>query len=344
MSNFNWGGAAGGAGSGAATGAMIGSVVPGLGTGVGALVGAGIGGLGGGLFGGNNTREVMPQLINPEEYQQALSTAQGAYNSNNEYMQNLMGQASGYRGQGSGFLQAYMNQDPASYNYDPMRAQNAFIAGAPQLQQLARSTVSDGSTDDLLRQERENIMQQVGDSFGGNPMSGAFAQSASQALASPLLQRSQAREQQISNLAGNLMGQSQGLLNQNFQRQADVDFQSQMMDRQRQLEAAQYMASLGGQAQQGAGTYANLAGQGLNMIGQLGQPVYATPDYVSQPSPWQQFMTGASQGTQLGANLAMLTGGFGGPQGQQTAPPEQPTQNTQQNPFQSGPYSPFFGG
>lgn len=261
---------------------------------------AALGGLGS-LF-RKDPKRVMPTLINPQQYQQGLQTASSAYNDNNMMMQGLLGEASALRGQGSGLLQQYLNQNPVSY--DPMAAQRAFLASAPQFQDLARETVGDYSTDDLLRQERENIMRQVGDQFGGTPTSGAFAGAASQALATPLLQRAQAREQAISSLAGGLMGQSQGLLNQNFL--ANAQFRRE--DQQRPLTAAEYLRSLAGQTTQEAGLYGNLASQGLGGLLSMTQPVYATPDYVSQRSPVSDFMTGAAQGLGMGANVATMFG------------------------------------
>lgn len=263
----------------------------------GLIVGGGalLGGAGG-LF-RREPRQVMPTLINPQQYQAGLDAMSGAYNENNALMQGLLGQAGGYRGQGSALLQQYLNQTPASY--DPMAAQRAFLGSVPQFQQVARDTVGDYATSDLLRQERDQIMQQVEGQFGGTPTSGAFAAAASQALANPLLQRAQAREQQISGLAGGLMQNAQGLFNQNFLNEAVM----RREDQQRPLTAAEYLRGLAGQATQEAGVYGGLAGQGLAGLAGLTQPVYATPDYVSPRSPFSDFLTGASQGAGAGLGV-----------------------------------------
>lgn len=258
---------------------------------------------------GREEKKYQPTLQNEEQYQQGLDTMSGAYNQHNEYMQGLMGEAAGHRGQGAGFLQQYMNQDPARFQLDPMAAQNAFLGGAPELQQLARSSVSDYAPDDFLRMERENILSQLGDSFGGNPNSGAFMGAASQAIATPLLQRAQAQEQMRSNLTGQLLGQSQGLLNQNFLQDAQGRYGAQLQDQQRYLNAAQGYSGLGGQALQGAGIHAGLAGQGLSGLASLTQPVYSTPTIHTQPSPWDRFMGVANDVTGLASNIASLAGG-----------------------------------
>jgi len=262
-----------------------------------------LGGLGG--LSKPSTKSVMPTLINPEQYQVGLDAMSGAYNENNALMQGLLGQSGGYRDQGMGFLQQYLQQTPETY--DPMRAQKAFLGSVPQFQQIARDTVGDYSTEDLMRQERDTIMQQVGDQFGGSPMSGAFAGAASQALATPLLQRGQAREQQIGGIASGLMQQSHGLLNQNFFNEAIM----RREDQQRPMTAAEYMLGLAGQSTQEAGVHGNLAGQGLAGLAGLTQPVYATPDYYTPRSPFSDFMTGALQGANAGASIATLGQGNG---------------------------------
>lgn len=251
-------------------------------------------------------KKVMPSLINEREYRQGLGAAQNAYNQNNAMMQGLLGQAAGYRGQGASLLNQYLGSQTPEYSYDPQAAQRAFLAGAPQLQQLARDTVSDGSTEDLLRQERERIVQEVGDTFGGTPTSGAFAQALGTGIATPLLQRSQAREQMISNLAGNLLGQSQGLLSQNYLNAAQMRYGEQEARLQQLLQGLQGTGALGQQALGEAGQYGQMAQQGLGLLGQLSQPVYATPDYVAQRSPFSDFMTGAAQGAGVGTNIAGL--------------------------------------
>jgi len=222
-----------------------------------------------------------------------------------------MGESAGYRGQAAGFLQQFMNQDPARYNLDPMAAQRSFLAGAPELQQLARSSVSDYAPDDLVRAERDNILEQLGASFGGSPNSGAFVGAASQALATPLLQRAQQQEQLRAQVMSQLLGQSQGLLNQNFLNQAQGNYQSQMDNRGRFLQAMQGATGLGGQAMQGAGIYGNLTGQALGGIAQLTQPVYSTPDYMYQPSMFEQFLNAGVQGAQIGLGVNAMSGGGG---------------------------------
>lgn len=317
MATYNWqqggAGAAGGAAGGAAVGAGIGLLGGPIGAGAGALLGAGIGG-GLGLLKGfeDKTERIMPELINRGEYNLGLGYAQGAYNDNNLRMQNLMGRWQGQQNTGMGFLSQYMNQPAAEYQYDPMAAQRLFLSQAPELQNLARRTVSDYAPDDLIRQEREMIMQQVGDTFGGSPRSGAFAQAASQALATPLLQRAQAQEQLRAQVAGQLLGTSQQNLNQNVLQAAQMGYQQQLADRARLLEGAQYMQGLGGQTLQGAGMYGQLAGQGLGMLGQLTQPVYATPDYRVTPGIGSTFFNTMGQVGQLGSGIAMLGGGGGG--------------------------------
>lgn len=265
-----------------------------------ALIGAGIGGLGSLLQ--PQAKEVMPSLINPEQYQQGLLAANSAYTNNNNLMQSMMGQAGAFQGQGSALLQRYLQQPGAADRYDPMAAQRAFLGGVPQLQNVARETVGDVNTEDLLRQEREMISQQVGDTFGGTVTSGAFGQALGQGMATPLLQRAQAREQTIANLAGSLMGNSQGLLNQNFLQQAMMGQQ----DTNRLLQGAQFASGQAGQALQGAGLYGQLAGQGFSGLMGLSQPVYATPDYVQQRNPFGDFLGGAAAGAGLGSNMAML--------------------------------------
>jgi hypothetical protein len=258
-------------------------------------------------------REVLPQLINESQYQQGLQQQRGAMMNAENLMRQQMAQAGNFMGQGAGFLQQYMQQDPAQFALDPMAAQRSFLAGAPELQQLARDTVSDVAPDEFLRQERENIMSQVGSAFGGSPRSGAFMGAASQALATPLLQRGQQQEALRSQLAGQLLGQSQAQSQQAALAQAQGQFTADQLANQRFLEASQGMLGLGGLAQQGVGTQAGLMQSALGNLAQMQQPVYATPDYV-QDSPLGSFLGGAVQGAGMGAlasNALGLEGGDG---------------------------------
>ena len=259
-----------------------------------------------------NQRAVMPSLINQEQYHQGLATQQDAMLNAQNLMRQQMAQAGNFMGQGAGFLQQYMEQDPAQFALDPMAAQRTFLAGAPQLQQLARQTVSDTAPDEFLRQERENIMQQVGAAFGGSPRSGAFMGAASQALASPLLARGQQQEALQAQLASQLLGQSQAQAQQAALAQAQGQFTADQLANQRFLEASQGMMGLGGLAQQGAGTQAGLMQAALGNLAQLQQPVYATPDYVQGGSPFGAFLGGAVQGAGMGAMASQAFQGGGG--------------------------------
>lgn len=269
--------------------------------------------IGGGLLGGlggllqRRPREVMPSLINSQQYQQGLNMQTGAYDNANNQMAQMMRQANAYGGQGAGFLQSYMNQDPAQFNYDPLAAQRAFLGGAPQLQDLAQSSMG-GTNEDLLRQEREMIMQQVGAGFGGSPRSGAYAQSASQALASPLLQRQSQMESNRLGLLGNLFNTSQNQLGQGFLTQAQGGFQADQENRNRFLQALQASQQQQATAMQGAGMFGNLAGGALGNLAQLQQPVYATPDYVTPFSRGANFFQGMMGGVGTGA---LAAGAFG---------------------------------
>lgn len=265
-----------------------------------------------GKFFSPDTQAVQPSLVNAAQYQKGLDTAYGAYNANNEQMQALTQTGQGQQQRGIGLIEQYLQRPAAEYQYDPMAAQRLFLSNAPQLQNLARESVSDYAPDDLLRQEREMIMQQVGDSFGGNPMSGAFAQSASQALASPLLQRAQAQEQMRANLMGSLYGTSQGNLNQNVLQAAQMGYQQELADRARLMEGAGYMQQAAGQTLGQAGLYGQLAGQSLGTIGQLTNPVYSTPDYRMTPSLWDQIYNRTNQVMTLGSNIATTSKNIGG--------------------------------
>lgn len=258
-----------------------------------------LGGLGG-LLSSRRPREVMPSLINQQQYQQGIGEQRGALMNAENLMRQQMGQAGNFMGQGAGFLQQFMQQDPAQFNFDPMAAQRAFLGGAPQLQQLASSAMG-GPSEDLLRQERDMVMRQVGGAFGGTPRSGAFAASASAGLAQPLLQRQQQMEAARTGLLGQLLGQSQAGLQQGMLAQAQGQFSADQLANQRFLEASQGMLGLGGLAQQGVGTQAGLMQSALGNLAQLQQPVYATPDFVQRPSPFGNFLQGAGQGLGLGA-------------------------------------------
>jgi hypothetical protein len=258
-----------------------------------------LGGIGG-LLSNRRPREVMPSLINQQQYQQGIGEQRGAMMNAENLMRQQMAQAGNFMGQGAGFLQQFMQQDPAQFDYDPMAAQRAFLGGAPELQQLATQSMG-GPSEDLLRQEREMIMRQVGAGFGGTPRSGAFAASAAQGMAQPLLQRQQQMEATRAGLTGQLLGQSQAGLQQAMLAQAQGRFGADQAANERALQASQGMLGLGGLAQQGVGTQAGLMQSALGNLAQLQQPVYASPDFVQRPSPFGGFFQGATQGLGLGA-------------------------------------------
>lgn len=293
----DWGkSAVGGAASGALTGFVSSGFNP-----LGALAGGIGGGLMGGFSGSGEAEEIMPSLINADQYGSALNLAQGMYNNNTDLMRQMMGRSGTYSDMASNLLNQYTSSPDVAYNYDPTQANKTFLSMTPQLQNLVRESIPDYSNEDLLRQERDMIMSQVSDTFGGNPNSGAFVGAATQALANPLLQRAQAQQQMQANLLGSLYGQTLGGLQQGYSQQAGGELEAALANRNALLQAMQSYGSLGQLAQSGASMYGQLAGQGMNMMGNLSQPVYATPDHVLNPNPVANAMgTGSQFGALMG--------------------------------------------
>jgi len=299
---YDWNAGLRGAGQGAATGLVASSWLPVPGARlIGTAVGAGLGLLSG-FGGGDKVEEVSPTLLNPEQYQEGLDTASGTYNDYNALMQGMMAQSSGYGRQGSSLLQQYLMQPDAQYRYDPMEAQREFLRSAPQLQALARDSVGDGDLTEYLREERSNIANQVGDTFGGNRKSGAYMASASQALATPMIERANYLSGLRAQLMGQLMGNSQQMLNQNYLQQAQGDYNQQMDNRNRYLSGVTGYQGLADNAMQGANVYGSMAQTGLSGLLNMSQPIYSTPDYKVTPGA----LSGLSQGLGDAATILSL--------------------------------------
>lgn len=209
------------------------------------------------------------QVGTPEDVSQVNPFAQNAFNF---FSQGLGGPG--------GFAQQAVSQ------FDPLAAQNAFIAGAPGLQNIALGATSPLAQSQLAlgNQLAGTAVQNVASQFGaqGIPISSsAFARQAAgaagQAQAGALANIVQAQ----TGLAGQLLGGGQQQLGQQFLAQPGFGLQA-----------------------------AGLQGQGLSA---LGRPEFFQPQFVQeqQQGGLGDIFGGVASGASAGAGIGSIIPGLG---------------------------------
>lgn len=265
---FNWGGAFGGAASGAGMGASLGPW--------GAAGGALLGGVAGGLMGSKDKQQfVNPYQANPF-FEQQYGRLEGLMGNYTNATRQGLSRAGGYDQRVSQLLNQLTSFDAES-NYDPDAATNEFLSLAPRLQDVARSSVSPSSDEDLRQQQMSMIGQQVSDQFQGNPQSGAMVGAMTQAMAPALLQDQAQRRELEASILGGLYGQTYGGLSQGYMQQAQLEQALNEMRMRQMLAGVEGFGGLAQGARGDAGLWANLLGQATQQQTALANPMMVTP-------------------------------------------------------------------
>ncbi len=233
----------------------------------------------------------MPQQAQEAQFQQVGSP--GDVSQVNPFSQNAFNFFTGGLGQfGAGSAQLARQ---AAGGFDPLGAQNAFIAGSPGLQNVVLAATSPLMQSQLAlgNQLAGTAVQNVASQFGaqGIPISSsAFAQQAARAAGQQQQQALANIFQAQTGLAGQLLGGSQQQLGQAFN----------------------LAPQLGLQAAGQLGQLAGLQGQGLQA---LGRPEFFVPQFVEMEmgGGFADIFGGAMQGAGAGASLGnLLFPGLGG--------------------------------
>lgn len=221
------------------------------------------------------------QQINPfmeQQYASLTGRTDESLNSLREYL----AQADQYGGQAADLLGQVTGFESRAA-YDPQAGFRQFLSQAPQLQALAQESYAPQRSDERLRSLQDQIARQVGDQFGGNASSGAFASAVSEGMSQPVFQMEQQRRQNVAGLQNALMGQAQSAAEQanqfgyQAQRQGEQDYLSQL------LSGAEGLQGLASGQRQGASLYGDLAGTFSGQASSLAQPEYWQPTYQADP-------------------------------------------------------------
>ncbi len=163
--------------------------------------------------------------------------------------------------------------------YDPNAAINEFLSRTPQLQDIARGSVSPFTADQQLRDLQTQIGQAVSDQFSGNPQSGAFVGAMTQAQAQPLLNLSLNRMQAENTATQNMFGQVGNNLNTNYNLVPSVLLQGLGLANQ----SASGINDTAGTQLNAGNILASLLGQNLQQQGQIAAPNWWQPTYLNNP-------------------------------------------------------------
>lgn len=267
---FDLGGALGGAVSGAGMGASLGPW--------GAVGGGLLGGLAGGFMGGSGNKQkfVNPYQANPF-FEQQYGRLEGLMGNYTNATRQGLSRAGGYDQRASQLLNDLTSFNAESH-FDPDAATNEFLSLAPRLQEVARSSVSPSSDEDLKRQQMSMIGQNVSDQFQGNAQSGAMVGAMTQAMAPALLQDQAQRRELEASILNNLYGQTYGGLSQGYSQQAQLEQALNEMRMRQMLAGVEGFGGLAQGARSDAGMWANLLGQATQQQTALANPMMVTPE------------------------------------------------------------------
>jgi hypothetical protein len=264
---------------------------------------------------GFSSKETLPQNINAAQTEEFTNLLNALMSGNEQDLANALKASTRTQEQLSGVAAKQGQVSEQISQVDVPGANDWFDQFTqqfvPAYQAIAQQT-AEAASQRPAAQERADRASSQGvtaalDQFaGGGAFSGAAARSATEAAINPQLdylnQVDQAFGQTFGQTFNNLAGQGQGLAFQGQQQEFLNNIQklqSQLggLGQQGQTLGTQLQGSLGqaGIAQQQQG---NLLGQ----LGQLSQPVYATPNYVESNA--------ANFGTAIGG-IGSLIGSFG---------------------------------
>lgn len=215
-----------------------------------------------------------------------------------------------------------INEITSTQPYNPQAGINAFLGAVPELQGIARSTVSPyGLTaDELASQQARSAMSQVAQEYGnmGAINSGAALSAMTRGAAVP-------RAQLAADLARTQSGAATSLIGQALQTIPSQYSQGYALNQaQQQLGLTGYNDLINSSLSQ-AGIFGNILGNVYGAGGALAAPQYYTPTYQQMDnSGWDWggalggALSGAAAGATAGAALgsptgpgALLTGGIG---------------------------------
>lgn len=223
-------------------------------------------------------------------------------NLNNLFNESLAraGQAQGLAGSQARDL---LNQATSlnTIGYDPEAAMNAFIARAPQLQSLARSSLGNDAQGEL-NAIRAQTGRDAAARFGGSPTSSAYRREVTSALAEPSFQYATNRDNLLSGLTGQMLNNAMGNIGSQYQTAAQLN-NARISNL---LNLAGQQLNIGNQGQQQLSLLAQLLSGAQNNLVDMGRPQYMAPNYMSNPA----YMTPGESITGMVGGLELLGEGL----------------------------------
>ena len=285
---INWGGGAQGAASGAAMGAMAGGP---WGAAAGGVLGGAMG-----MFGGSGGQM---QQVNPyaAKYWDMMKAEMARAQAGQGRAENQQG---AYLGAGANLYNQLGNFETTA-QYDPQAALRSFNSQIPQMQNLARDSISaygdaQGTAADRARRMGNDIAQKYQNSgmMNSGAAASAISEGAGRAAGEINLGQDQQFQQMLQGIYQRNMAaqmQSQQSMLQNAQTSDQMRFQGLGMN-------AQGLTGIGAQYGQRAAGYQNIAGGAMSGMGQVaGQEFMYTP-------PENQMLDALQYGAGLASNLS----------------------------------------